>query len=110
MNGDGLLGTGTSSQNVLARAASGMNGDGPVENKNLNTTGSRNEQSPRPVIRRSRSNHDSAVKSGEHEATFGNGSVISDDSKQWGARHGFEVHYESQDLVAHLANVSLLFH
>lgn len=109
VNGDGPLETGISSRNVQAGAAVAINGDDSVENRHVAESTGHNEQKSRPVIRRTRSNHDSGVKSGEHEATLRNGSVISDDSKDWGARHGFEEHYESEDLVAHLADVSRLF-
>lgn len=29
-----------------------------------------------------------------------------DDIPEWGARHGFEDHYQSEDIISQLANVS----
>lgn len=31
---------------------------------------------------------------------------IEDDIPEWGARHGFEDHYQSEDIISQLANVS----
>jgi hypothetical protein len=30
-----------------------------------------------------------------------------DEHYEWGARHGFEDHYQSEDIISQLANVSL---
>lgn len=36
--------------------------------------------------------------------------IVKDDIPEWGARHGFEDHYQSEDIISDLANVSCASH
>lgn len=99
VNGNADLSNASSSQNPQLRATNGINGDDSAGRIHVD------EQNSRPVIRRSKSNRDGRVNSGAQETALGHGESVSDDSKDWGARHGFEEHYE-QEYVAQLANVS----
>jgi hypothetical protein len=55
--------------------------------------------SPKPPLLRSKSEH--AVRNDEES----NGGHIEEDRYEWGARHGFEDHYQSEDIISQLANV-----
>jgi regulatory associated protein of mTOR len=51
----------------------------------------------KPLLLRSRSEH--GLRSDDTDHT-------DDEIYEWGARHGFEDHYQSEDIISHLANVS----
>lgn len=51
----------------------------------------------KPQLQRSRSEHGL-----RHEDT----DQTDDEMYEWGARHGFEDHYQSEDIISQLANVS----
>lgn len=53
---------------------------------------------PKPLLQRSKSDY----------GPRGDDSQTEDEIPEWGARHGFDLHYESADLVSQLANVSFL--
>ena len=64
--------------------------------------GSDRSQRPKPPLLRSKSDY--AVRRDDQEHI--RGQVL-----EWGARHGFEDHYQSEDIISQLANVSqLAFH
>lgn len=56
-------------------------------------------QRPKPPLQRSKSDY--AVRRDEPEAA-------EDEAHEWGARHGFEDHYQSEDIISQLASVSEL--
>jgi len=51
----------------------------------------------KPLLLRSKSEH--GVRRGEPE------DAPDDQIYEWGVRHGFEDHYQSEDIISHLANV-----
>lgn len=52
-------------------------------------------QRPKPTLQRSKSDY--AVRRDEPEA-------VEDEAHEWGARHGFEDHYQSEDIISQLAS------
>lgn len=96
LNGNAVL---SNSQNSRIPPPNGTGLDGSVESRRI-------DENSRPAIRRSKSHVDGGVNSREHEIALRNGDIVPDESKDWGARHGFEEHYESEEYVAQLANVS----
>jgi regulatory associated protein of mTOR len=56
-------------------------------------------QRPKPPLLRSKSDYLVRREAQEQEP-------IEDESYDWGARHGFEDHYQSEDIISQLANVS----
>ena len=87
-----------------------VNDGGAVENGTGATPQERgNRPAPvKPLLLRSKSEHGL-----RHDEP--NNAEVSDEEPQveWGARHGFEDHYQSEDIISQLANVSgipLLFH
>lgn len=104
VNGDGGgIRHSLSNQNFQSHAANGINGDGSHDSRPIHDVGSEQQKS-RPSVRRTKSSYDG--NSGGNEVAFGDGGdIVPDDTKDWGARHGFEEHYESE-YVAQLENVS----
>ncbi|KAI1181132.1 raptor N-terminal caspase like domain-containing protein [Nemania sp. FL0916] len=76
-------------------------GEHPSRQKNLTVITSQDDgahsrpQRPKPPLLRSKSDY--AVRHDEPEST-------EDEAYEWGARHGFEDHYQSEDIISHLAN------
>jgi regulatory associated protein of mTOR len=56
--------------------------------------------SRRPQIIRSKSEYITRHEEPEH---------TDEEIYEWGARHGFEDHYQSEDIISQLANVSIAF-
>lgn len=56
---------------------------------------------PKPHLTRSKSEH--AVRTDDQDLDQDN-----EDIYNWGARHGFEDHYQSEDIISQLASVSVL--
>jgi len=56
-------------------------------------------QRPKPPLLRSKSDYVVRREAQEQEP-------VEDESYDWGARHGFEDHYQSEDIISQLANVS----
>ena len=55
----------------------------------------------KPALLRSKSEYASASRADDHDFT-------DDEPYDWGARHGFEDHYQSEDIISQLANVRLI--
>ena len=60
---------------------------------------------PKPPLLRSQSEYASPHRQPEEEREQSD----SGGDFEWGARHGFEDHYQSEDIISQLANVSMLF-
>jgi len=56
----------------------------------------------KPPLLRSKSDH--GLRHEEHDEE------INEEFYEWGARHGFEDHYQSEETISQLANVSVLLH
>lgn len=104
VNGHGASRNGESSASMQNHAADGLNAEGVSDSGPVKDE-AHNRPNARPVFRRSVSNHDNGVKNGQHEAAV----IAADDSNHWDARHGYEEHYESEEYVAQLANVSTIW-
>ena len=62
----------------------------------------RPKRRPKPLLKRSKSDYGPR---GEEQET-----QPENDIQDWGARHGFEDHYASEEYVSQLANVGRAFH
>jgi regulator-associated protein of mTOR len=84
---------------LQARPTSAPNGAG--ETSPDESEPDRKRHRPKPLLQRSKS--DIGPRGDDQE------SQADDDIQDWGARHGFEDHYASEEYVSQLANVSRSF-
>ena len=95
-------GTGSSAQDAAARRPSSA----PGSKNNLVATLEQAERQDLVTAKRPRKPLLVRSKS-EHVGLRADDADHSDDEiLEWGARHGFEDHYQSEDIISHLANVS----
>jgi regulatory associated protein of mTOR len=85
---------------VQDRPSSAPNGTGETSPEDSETDRSRRRR-PKPLLQRSKS--DFGPRGEDQE------SQVDEDIQDWGARHGFEDHYASEEYVSQLANVSCSF-
>ena len=82
---------------IQARPTSAPNGVGEASDEGGTQ---RNGRRPNLLLQRAKSDIGIRVEDTDSQ---------SDETQDWGARHGFEDHYASEEYVSQLANVSLLF-
>jgi regulator-associated protein of mTOR len=84
---------------LQARPTSAPNGAG--ETSPDESEPDRRRRRPKPLLQRSKSDYGPRGEDQESQAD--------DEIQDWGARHGFEDHYASEEYVSQLANVSCSF-
>jgi len=79
-----------------------QNGDGAVAAGNSESEQERGGRAApaKPLLLRSKSEHGL-----RHDEANTDTATEEEEHHEWGARHGFEDHYQSEDIISHLANV-----
>jgi regulator-associated protein of mTOR len=98
-NGSDYVDKGKRRASLQARPTSAPNGAGETSPDDSETE--RFRRRPKPLLQRSKSDYGPRGEDQESQAD--------EDIQDWGARHGFEDHYASEEYVSQLANVSRSF-
>ena len=98
-NGSDYVDKGKRQASLQARPTSAPNGAGETSPDDSETE--RLRRRPKPLLQRSKSDFGPRGEDQESQAD--------EDIQDWGARHGFEDHYASEEYVSQLANVSSSF-
>jgi len=98
-NGSSLVDQGQRRSSLQARPTSAPNGTG--ETSPDESEPDRRKRRPKPLLQRSKSDYGPRGEDQDSEAE--------EEIQDWGARHGFEDHYASEEYVSQLANVSRSF-
>lgn len=98
-NGSDCVDKGKRRASLQARPTSAPNGAGETSPDDSETE--RMRRRPKPLLQRSKSDFGPRGEDQESQAD--------EDIQDWGARHGFEDHYASEEYVSQLANVSCSF-
>lgn len=97
VNGNGI-GNGDGDQRPSS-APGRRNGNTPLETRD-DIESERSRRPSKPLLLRSKSEFAQRIRDRDEP------DQVEEEIPEWGARHGFEDHYQSEDMVSQLANVS----
>lgn len=75
------------------------NGNTPLETRD-DIESERSRRPSKPLLLRSKSEYAQRIRDRDEP------DQVEEEIPEWGARHGFEDHYQSEDIISQLANVS----